>query len=129
MARTVLISSKSVVISSDGYQRDLGLNPVQNRVRVSGICQVSSYTTGGEVFSPADLGLTSIDELSITAQFINNTQFPTNSIPLYAAWTGTSGNKVILMKDAIASGEATAGQSAAFWFEGTGPSLEGQPTL
>jgi hypothetical protein len=126
MARTVLICAKSFVTSSDGYQRDLALNPVQNRSRVTGICTVSSYTTGGEAFTPTDLGLNNIDDLSLTAQFINNTQFPTFAVPLYAAWTGS---KVILMKDAIASGEANSGQKAAFWFEATGASLEGQPAL
>ena len=127
MARSVRTAARTLIQSSDGYQRDLGLNPVQNRVRVSGSVNVTSYTTGGEVFTGPDIGLTQIDEISVTAAFINNTTFPTATHPLYAAWTGS---KVILTQDATNSGgEANSGQAALFWYEALGPSQEGGPAL
>src|SRR5271157_4085445 len=95
MARSDTIASRSIIQSAGGQNKDAVGNPLNNRVRVSGKCIVTSYTTAGEILVPADIGLTTIDFIDLTPIFINNSTVPTATNPLYAVYDVTHG-KVIL---------------------------------
>jgi len=100
-----------------GVNQQSGL-PSNSKERVSCIVNITSYTTGGETVTPAEMGLKSIDFFDVTAVSINNGTFPTGTNPLWAAWNSSNNNLIMgLVHGGL---EATSGQAAVAVIEASG---------
>lgn len=84
MANTVRVLYKSYL---PGAGQDTSGNPKQGKQEVRGRIVVSSYAKGGEDLSAADLGLETVDFLSLSV--VDPIKAPSKP-PRHAAWSETN---------------------------------------
>lgn len=80
MARTIRELHRSFL---PGAGSDTAGNASQRKQEVRGRIVVSSYTKGGEALTPADLGLETVDYLSL--EVVDSVKGP-NEAPNFATW-------------------------------------------
>lgn len=119
MAKTVKVLSRTTKnkggFDSNGVAK-------QDKVEVSGIINVSSYTANGEPLSAADVGLATIDTIHFDVESVNNagTVPVATAIPL-AAYDRT-GARVIIVSDHGTDTPVVTGEAAVVRFVATGDS-------
>lgn len=69
MAYNITTTFRSPLTSGGRAQSGVAVN---NKVMVAGRINVTSYTTGGEVIRPTDIGLENIDEILFNAESFND---------------------------------------------------------
>jgi|TARA_R100000479_G_scaffold159141_2_gene96230 hypothetical protein len=80
---------------------------------VDALCNVTSYTTGGEVVTAASLGLSSIHQVLITGREESGTNVIVDNVHVEVSATGAyeSGTSFKLHATVASSGAATAGSA------------------
>ncbi len=94
-----------------------------NKTVVIGQMSITSYTTGGEVVSPASVGLDAIDFLTaLDIRTVNNaaTEPAATAIPLSAYIQST--NKLLIIIDHDTNTEVNSGEAASLRFLAVGDS-------
>jgi hypothetical protein len=103
------IMAKTVQILGRSYLPGPGFNssgsPKQGKVQVWGIVTISSYTASGEPMTAADLGMTTIDEVTFNVDKANNADI--GAVESTAVYQYT--NKLVHVYSAAATAAATSG--------------------
>lgn len=116
MARTIQILSRTNLPSS-GYTQG-GVAKTYKSI-VTGRINVTSYTTGGEAFSPNDMGLEAVDVVNFYVESANATA-PAGAALLSANWTRTTN---LLIANVAANTEVTNTNAAVIRFVAFGDSV------
>lgn len=100
--------------------------PVQSKMRVWGELNVTSYTTGGETVSPADIRLETIDFINFDVRTVNDAGTEPAAANLLNARYINSSQKVMIKLDE--NTEVTSTQDASVMFDAVG-NFAGAPDL
>lgn len=123
MAYNVTTTYKSPLLGGGRSQSGAA---VHNKTVVAGVINVTSYTTGGEVVNPQDLGLETLDEIFFNVRTLNDAATVPAAATIGLAAYNRTLNKMIV--NTTGTTEVTSTQDAVVGFLAIGDSA-GAPEL